>query len=118
MVVEVDQAGIDEIARGERALRLVPGDSVVHRLWPGTKLIVAAELALIGSVEPSWLTLGVLVFPDYRDQFTVVDDLATIAPLPAMTELTAAATGSSPDVRADTLPDLAKAILAHRWYPR
>jgi 2-haloacid dehalogenase len=24
----------------------------------------------------------------------------------------------SPDVQADTLPDLAKAILAHRWYPR
>jgi 2-haloacid dehalogenase len=24
----------------------------------------------------------------------------------------------SPDVPADTLPDLAKAILAHRWYPR
>jgi energy-coupling factor transporter transmembrane protein EcfT len=41
-------------------LRLVPGDSPVHRLWPGTKLIVAAELALIGSTEPSWLTLGVL----------------------------------------------------------
>ena len=40
-------------------LRLVPGDSVVHRLWPGTKLIVAAELALTASVSPSWLTLGV-----------------------------------------------------------
>ena len=41
-------------------LRLVPGDSPVHRLWPGTKLILAAELALIGSIAPSWLTLGVL----------------------------------------------------------
>jgi energy-coupling factor transporter transmembrane protein EcfT len=41
-------------------LRLVPGDSPVHRLWPGTKLIVAAELALIASIAPSWLTLGVL----------------------------------------------------------
>ena len=29
-------------------LRLVPGDSPVHRLWAGTKLIVAAELALVG----------------------------------------------------------------------
>jgi energy-coupling factor transporter transmembrane protein EcfT len=41
-------------------LRLVPVDSPVHRLWPGTKLILAAELALIGSIAPSWLTLGVL----------------------------------------------------------
>jgi energy-coupling factor transporter transmembrane protein EcfT len=41
-------------------LRLVPGDSFVHRLWAGTKLIVAAELALTASVSPSWLTLGVL----------------------------------------------------------
>jgi energy-coupling factor transporter transmembrane protein EcfT len=39
-------------------LRLVPGDSPVHRLWPGTKLIVIAELALIGSIAPSWVTLG------------------------------------------------------------
>src|SRR4029077_11641909 len=48
----------------------------------------------------SRLTLSVLVFPDYRDQFAVVDDLQTIAPLPTITDLNAAATGSSPDVRA------------------
>jgi len=41
-------------------LRLVPGDSFVHRLWAGTKLILAAELALTASVSPSWFTLGVL----------------------------------------------------------
>ena len=41
-------------------LRLVPGDSFVHRLWAGTKLILAAELALTASVSPTWLTLGVL----------------------------------------------------------
>ncbi len=41
-------------------LRLVPGDSFVHRLWAGTKLIVAAVLALTASISPSWLTLGVL----------------------------------------------------------
>ncbi len=41
-------------------LRLVPGDSPVHRLWAGTKLIVAAELAIAASVEPTWWTLGVL----------------------------------------------------------
>ncbi len=41
-------------------LRLVPGDSFVHRLWAGTKLIVAFVLALTASVSPSWFTLGVL----------------------------------------------------------
>jgi len=41
-------------------LRLVPGDSFVHRLWAGTKLIVAFLLALTASVSPSWFTLGVL----------------------------------------------------------
>jgi energy-coupling factor transporter transmembrane protein EcfT len=41
-------------------LRLVPGDSPVHRLWAGTKLVVAAELALAASVSPSWFTLGVI----------------------------------------------------------
>jgi energy-coupling factor transporter transmembrane protein EcfT len=41
-------------------LRLVPGDSPVHRLWPGTKLIATAELALVVSIAPTWLTLGVV----------------------------------------------------------
>jgi len=41
-------------------LRLVPGDSAVHRLWPGTKLLAAAELALVASIAPSWLTVAVV----------------------------------------------------------
>ena len=41
-------------------LRWVPGDSVIHRLWPGTKLLAAAELAVAASIAPSWLTLGVI----------------------------------------------------------
>jgi energy-coupling factor transporter transmembrane protein EcfT len=41
-------------------LRLVPGDSFVHRLWAGTKLILAFVLALTASVSPTWFTLGVL----------------------------------------------------------
>ncbi len=41
-------------------LRLVPGDSLVHRLWAGTKLIVAAVLAVIVSISPSWQSLAVV----------------------------------------------------------
>src|SRR5258706_8801859 len=39
-------------------LRLVPGTSPVHRLWAGTKLLVAAELALMVSISPTWATVG------------------------------------------------------------
>lgn len=41
-------------------LRLVPGDTFVHRLWAGTKLIAAFELAIAASVNPTWFALGVL----------------------------------------------------------
>jgi energy-coupling factor transporter transmembrane protein EcfT len=40
-------------------LRLVPGDTVVHRLWAGTKLLVAAALALLVSFWPTWRMLAV-----------------------------------------------------------
>jgi energy-coupling factor transporter transmembrane protein EcfT len=40
-------------------LRLVPGTSPVHRLWAGTKILVAAELALMVSIAPTWPMVGV-----------------------------------------------------------
>jgi energy-coupling factor transporter transmembrane protein EcfT len=40
-------------------LRLVPGSSAMHRLWAGTKLVVAAELALMVSISPTWAMLAV-----------------------------------------------------------
>jgi energy-coupling factor transporter transmembrane protein EcfT len=40
-------------------LRLVPRESIVRRLWAGTKLIIVAELALLVSISPSWQMLGV-----------------------------------------------------------
>ena len=41
-------------------LRLVPGDSPMHRLWAGTKLVVAAELALMVSISPTWAMLALV----------------------------------------------------------
>lgn len=41
-------------------LRLVPGDSFVHRLWAGTKLVIVTELVLTATFAPTWLTLGVI----------------------------------------------------------
>lgn len=48
-------------------LRQIPGDSPVHRMWAGTKLIVVLVLGLLTWVLPSWPALGfvavcVLVF--------------------------------------------------------
>jgi len=54
------------------------------------------ELALL----KSRLGLSVLVFPDFRDTFSVVDDLQAMAPLLPLTDLKATAATSSPDLRA------------------
>jgi outer membrane protein len=51
-------------------------------------------------VLKSRLGLSVLVFPDFRDEFTVVDDLQQVVPLPPITGVRAAATAYSPDIRA------------------
>lgn len=39
-------------------LRQVPGDSIVHRLWAGTKLIVVLVLGIMTWVLPTWPSLG------------------------------------------------------------
>jgi outer membrane protein len=46
------------------------------------------------------LGLSVLIFPDYRDQFDLADDLQVVMPLPALDTVTSAAAGDNPDVRA------------------
>ena len=43
-----------------RMLRYLPGDSVVHRLWAGTKIIVAAAASLALSLRPTWRALGIV----------------------------------------------------------
>jgi energy-coupling factor transport system permease protein len=41
-------------------LRLVPGDTPLHRVWAGTKLLVAAELMITATFAPTWVTLAVI----------------------------------------------------------
>src|SRR5471030_194695 len=48
----------------------------------------------------SRLGLSVLIFPDYRDAFAVVDDLQMMAPLLPLEELKSSAVANSPDVKA------------------
>jgi energy-coupling factor transporter transmembrane protein EcfT len=40
-------------------LRLVPRESPVHHLWAGTKLLVAAGLAIALSISPTWAMIGI-----------------------------------------------------------
>jgi outer membrane protein TolC len=54
-----------------------------------------AEMALL----KSRLGLSVLIFPDFRDAFAVVDDLQTMVPLVPLAEVTSTAVANSPDVR-------------------
>ncbi|HXP16884.1 MAG TPA: TolC family protein, partial [Terriglobales bacterium] len=48
----------------------------------------------------SRLELAVLVFPDFKENFSVVDDLQTPEPLPAFAEVQAAAARQNPELRA------------------
>jgi energy-coupling factor transport system permease protein len=38
----------------------VPGDTVVHRLWAGTKLLCLAMLSLTASLRPTWTCLALV----------------------------------------------------------
>ena len=55
-----------------------------------------AELAM----EKARVGLAVLIFPDFRQDFSVVDDLDTLRPLPPFAEILAQASRNSPDIRA------------------
>jgi outer membrane protein TolC len=55
-----------------------------------------AQLAL----DKARIGLAVLLFPDFRQDFTVVDDLDTPRPLPVFSEIQALAGEKSPDIRA------------------
>lgn len=62
-------------------LREVPVDSVVHRLWAGTKMIAAFLISLLLMFLPSWPVLGVIVV------FLVVIFVAARLPLGALPRL-------------------------------
>jgi len=52
------------------------------------------------AVEKGRISLAVLIFPDYRTDFTVVDDLQTPLPLAPFSEIRTLATEKNPDLRA------------------
>jgi outer membrane protein TolC len=52
------------------------------------------------SIEKARIALGVLIFPDFRSDFAVEDDLAQPVLLPPLPEARAKATATSPDLKA------------------
>jgi outer membrane protein TolC len=52
------------------------------------------------TVDRARVALAVLLFPDYRDDFTLVDDLDSANPLPSFDDLQAPARETSPELRA------------------
>ena len=45
-------------ARPVVLLRPVPGDSVIHRLWAGTKLLVVAAIGVLLTFYPGWVPIA------------------------------------------------------------
>lgn len=41
-------------------LRPVPGDTVVHRLWAGTKLVAVAGIGVLLTFYPGWIPIGLV----------------------------------------------------------
>jgi energy-coupling factor transport system permease protein len=41
-------------------LRPVPGTSVIHRLWAGTKLIVVVVISMLLAFYPGWIVIGLM----------------------------------------------------------
>lgn len=76
-----------------------------------------AQLAL----DKARLALAVLLFPDFRQDFTVDDDLETAHPLPVFPEVQNLASANNPDIRAAqaTVTQQQYAISSARWamYP-
>ena len=43
-----------------RMLRYLPGDTPVHRMWAGTKILCVAAASLALSLRPTWRALGIV----------------------------------------------------------
>jgi outer membrane protein TolC len=82
----------------ERGGEVARADVVKARILVEQRLRDAGDAAL--NVERNRIALAVLLFPDFRQDFSVVDDSASLPPLPPFEDIEARATKQSPDIRA------------------
>jgi outer membrane protein TolC len=94
------QQFVDITEKQESGGEVAHADVVKARIQVAQRTRDAQEAEL--TVLKSRLSLSVLIFPDFRDTFTVVDDLQTVMPLLPAADLKAAAIADSPDLRVAT----------------
>jgi len=82
----------------ETAGEVAHADVVKAQIQVAQRQRDAQESAL--TALKSRLGLAVLVYPEYREDITVTDDLQNVAPLPPLDDIKSAATRYSPDVKA------------------
>ena len=92
------QQFLDITQRQERGGEVARADVVKAQIQVEQRLREAQEAEL--NVLKSRLGLSVLVFPDFRENFTVVDDLQEVAPLVPLDTFKSLATESNPDIKA------------------
>ena len=92
------QRFLDLTDKQEKAGEVAQADTVKARLQviDRQRNLQEAQLA----VEKARVTMAVLIFPDFRSDFDVTDDLEAPAPLPDYPQIQALAGKSNPDVRA------------------
>ena len=91
------QLFLDITRKQENGGEVAHSDVVKAQIQVGQRTRDAQDAEL--AVLKSRLGLSVLIFPDFRDTFSVVDDLQTMAPLLSIEDLKASAAASSPDLR-------------------
>jgi outer membrane protein TolC len=91
------QQFLDITQRQENAGEVAHSDVIKAQIQVAQRRRDAQEAGL--TTVKSRLGLAVLVYPDFRDNIAVVDDLQDMVPLPPLEGVKATATGASPDVR-------------------
>lgn len=91
------QQFVDITERQENAGEVAHSDVVKAQIQLAQRKRDAQEAEL--AAMKARLGLSVLVYPDFRENYTVVDDLQQLAPLPPIEGVRSVATANSPDVR-------------------
>jgi len=92
------QSFFDITGKQEKGGEVAHSDTVKARLQLNDRKRDRQEAQL--ALDKARITFAVLLFPDYQTNFTVADDLDTLAELPVYSEIQALAGKNSPDIRA------------------
>ena len=92
------QQFLDITDKQEKAGEVAQSDSIKARLQVIDRLRNQQEAQL--AVDKARISFAVLLFPDYQANFSVVDDLDSLAVLPEYTDIQARGGKNNPDIRA------------------